>query len=199
MNILAAFSQALSIFVDEGQYLLVSKKMLDGWVPYRDIIENKPIGMYISLIPAVLLCGKDFVKLRLFGVFIVSLTSFLIFLIGERVKDKKAGLLGALVFILIESFPNLYGYNLLTEPIANLFIAALFYMIICAELGYPGALVIGALTAASCSVKQTSLFVFIPLAFVFMHASRKLDRKKLLLSFLIGGGLLLSRCCCTYP
>lgn len=47
LNILAAFSQPLSIFTDEGQYLLISKKMLDGWVPYRDIVENKPLGMYI--------------------------------------------------------------------------------------------------------------------------------------------------------
>ncbi len=92
LNILSAFYQPFSksFSVDEGQYILIAKKMLDGWVPYRDIVDNKPLGMYLSLIPAVLLGGKDMVKLRLYGALIASLTSFLIFLIGEKVKNKLA-------------------------------------------------------------------------------------------------------------
>jgi len=185
LNTLLALSQPLSLFVDEGQYLLTSKKMLEGWVPYRDIAESKPLGMHLSLIPAVLLCGTDFVKLRLYAAFIVSLTAFFIFLIGERIKNVRVGLLGAVIFACIEAFPNFYGYNLLTEPIANLVIAALFYLLVKGELDSKRALLIGILTAAACSVKQTSVFVFIPLAFVFLYCNG--NRKRILLSFLVGG------------
>jgi len=186
LNILAAFSQPLSIFVDEGQYLLVSKKMLDGWIPYRDIVENKPLGMYLSLMPAVVLGDGDFVKLRLFGALVVSLTSFLIFLIGEGIKDRKTGLLGAVIFILLEAFPPFSGYNLITEPMANLFIAGFFYVLISSRLDYSSALPLGVLAAAACSIRQTSVLVFIPFAFAFLHSS-KLERKKILLLFTAGG------------
>lgn len=185
LNVIIALSQPLAIFVDEGQYLLISKKMVEGWVPYRDIVENKPIGMYISLIPAVLLCGNDFVKLRLYGALIVGVTSFLVFLIGSKTKGRAAGLLAALIFICIATFPDFYGYNLMTEPFANLFIAALFYLLLKGELDSKRALLIGILTAAACSVKQTSVFVFIPLAFVFLYCNG--NRKRILLTFLVGG------------
>lgn len=190
LSILAALSQPLSIFVDEGQYLLIAKKMLDGWVPYRDIVENKPLGMYLSLIPAVLLCGRDFVKLRLFGAFVVSFTSFFIFLIGEKVRDWKAGLLGAVIFILLEAFPGFFGYNLLSEPMANLFIAAFFYLLISNSSKLSKWMLMGILAASACSIKQTAVFIFIPLAFVLIRSRREL-RGRFILSFMLGIGVVL--------
>ncbi|MCX6776215.1 MAG: glycosyltransferase family 39 protein [Candidatus Micrarchaeota archaeon] len=190
LNVIIALSQPLAIFVDEGQYLLISKKMIEGWVPYRDIVENKPIGMYISLIPAVLLCGNDFVKLRLYGALIVGVTSFLVFLIGSKTTGRAAGLLAALIFICIAAFPSLYGYNLITEPVVNLFVVALFYVLLKEKLNSERALLIGILTAAACSVRQTSVFVFLPLAFAFLYYNGKTDKKRILLSFLAGGAVI---------
>jgi 4-amino-4-deoxy-L-arabinose transferase-like glycosyltransferase len=191
LNILFAFYQPFSksFSVDEGQYLLISKKMLDGWVPYRDIVENKPLGMYLSLVPAVLLCGKDIVKLRLYGALIAGLGSFLVFLLGEKVRNRWAGLIGAFAYIFMGAFPGLGGYYLITEPIANVFIIALFYILLSKRKSYLDFFFIGALAAISCSIRQTCFFVFFPLIFDVAH-SQSMDKKKVIFAFMCGIGLI---------
>jgi 4-amino-4-deoxy-L-arabinose transferase-like glycosyltransferase len=193
LNILLAFYQlfALRLFNDEGQYLLIAKRMLDGWVPYRDIIENKPLGMYLSLIPAVILGGKDIAKLRLYSALIVGLTSFFIFLIGERFKNRIVGLISAGAFICMEAFPGLYGYLLMAEPISNLFVVILFYILLVRKPSYANLFLIGALAAISCSIRQPCVFVFVPLAFYFLYYSQKLDKRKALASILGGIGVVI--------
>jgi len=177
LNLVLVFYQPLYhvLFIDEGQYLLVSKKMIEGWVPYRDIIENKPPGMYISVIPAVLLCGNDIAKLRVYTAFMVSLTIFLVYLIGKKLSNRKGGFLAAAIMIFINAFPGFCGYVLMTDPVANLFIAAMFYCLVCFELSYSVIFLVSILFAAACSVRQTCIFMIIPVIYELYNSGKKLE------------------------
>jgi len=188
LNILLAFYQPLAMWIgiDECQYLLISKKMLEGWVPYRDIIENKPLGIYLALMPAVLLGGKDIVKLRLYPVLIAGITSFFIYLIGKKLGGQEAGLFAAGIFTFMNAFPGFYGYTMLTDPIANLLIAALFYIILCLQISYGRVVLCGVLFAAACSVRQTSVLMLVPAAFAFYTSERRVRWGKAISSFLLG-------------
>jgi 4-amino-4-deoxy-L-arabinose transferase-like glycosyltransferase len=192
LNILLTFYQPFSknFTVDEGQYLLIAKKMLDGWVPYRDIVNDKPLGLYLSLIPAVLLGGKDIVRLRLYGALIGSLTPLLIFLIGERLKNRWAGLISAFAYMLIGIFPGFGGYLFITEPIANLFLVASFYILLFRKKTYSNFFLVGALATIACSIRQTCIFVFIPIIFGFICYGKRTDRKKTIAAFLMGMGVI---------
>jgi 4-amino-4-deoxy-L-arabinose transferase-like glycosyltransferase len=192
LDIVFAFYQPFSksFFSDEGQYLLISKKMLDGWVPYRDIIDDKPLGLYLMLMPAVLLCGTDIVKIRLYGALIAGLGAFLVFLLGEKLKNRAVGWISAFAYIFIGAYPAISGYDLITEPIANLFIVALFYILISRKKTYSDFFLIGILAALSCSVRQTCIFVFAPLIFDLAYSSQKMDKKKMAAAVLGGIGVI---------
>lgn len=191
INIVMAFSTPLVMFVDEGNYLLIAKKMLDGWVPYRDIIDNKPLGMYLALMPAVLLGGTDIVKLRLYAAFVVGLTSFFIFLIIDKIGGRKSALLGAGMFVYMEAFPWFCGYYLVSESLSNLAITALFYILLCLKPSCTRIFLIGVLAAVAFSIRQTSFFVLIPIAFAMWHYGKRMDRKLISAYFLAGVGVII--------
>ena len=188
LNLVLVFCQPLYsvILTDEGQYLLLSKKMIDGWVPYRDIIENKPLGMYISMIPAVLLCGKDIAKLRIYTSLMVSLTIFFTYLIGKKLENWKIGLLAATMMAFITAFPGLNGYTVMTDMVANLFIVPMFYCLICLELTPFVVFLIGLLFAAACSVRQTSILMIIPIVFVYYSSKKRFKHIKTIAVFAVG-------------
>lgn len=187
LNITLAFYQPLSMWVgiDEGQYLLISKKMLDGWVLYRDIIENKPLGIYLALMPAVLLGGRDIIKLRMYPTLIAGIASFFIYLIGKKLGGQKTGLFAAGIFTFMNAFPGFYGYTMLTDPVANLLVVALFYVMLCLQVSYGSICLSGVLLAAACSVRQTSVVMLIPV-FAFYSSRSGVRWGKAIPSFLLG-------------
>ena len=179
------------IYVDEGQYLLVAKKMIDGWVPYRDIIENKPLGAYISLFPAVLLCGTDIVKLRVYTAFMATLAAFLTYLIGKKVGNWRVGLFAAGITTVINAFPGIGGYILYTDSVANLFILGMFYCLLYLQLDYNAIFLIGMLFTAACSIRQSCIFMILPVIYHLYQHRKKLKVVRSMGMFIAGIGIVI--------
>jgi uncharacterized membrane protein len=105
--------------------------------------------------------------------------------------NRKWGVLSALIFICIGAFPQFYQYMFMTEPISNLFIVMLFYVLMFRKPSYYNLFLIGGLAAISCSIRQSCVFVFLPLAFEFPHYTERLDKKKALAYAFAGIGLII--------
>jgi len=163
-----------SVPIDLPQHLLIAKKMLAGWMPYKDIIENKPPGAYISLIPAVLIAGKSLQLLAAMGLLLVAANSFLVYLIGSRLRDSRTGLVAGAIFVMLSIADAFTGFALLTEPISNFFVLLMANALLAARNG-PLFFAAGVFAACAISVKQTSALA-LPLACMLLPWKKQMWR-----------------------
>jgi 4-amino-4-deoxy-L-arabinose transferase-like glycosyltransferase len=61
---------------DEGIYLLISREILDGVLPYDGSFEHKPAGLYYLFALAQLLFGQEVYAIRLLAIFATAATAF---------------------------------------------------------------------------------------------------------------------------
>lgn len=63
---------------DESIYLLLSRDILNGVLPYQGAFDHKPVGLYYTFALAQLVFGQGMVAIRLLGIIAVAATSFTI-------------------------------------------------------------------------------------------------------------------------
>ncbi|MDE0878797.1 MAG: hypothetical protein OSB00_09060, partial [Sphingomonas bacterium] len=84
---------------DEQFYLLVGDRMLDGAVPFVDIFDRKPIGLFLLYAAIRLLGGDGFLAYKLVALLFVVGTAFAIFLIARRRTGSIGALAAAALYI----------------------------------------------------------------------------------------------------
>lgn len=89
---------------DEQFYLLVGDRMLNGALPYVDIFDRKPIGLFLIYAGARLLGGAGFVQYKIVALIVVSLTSFLIYRAAKPISNTVAALTAAALYSLYLNF-----------------------------------------------------------------------------------------------
>lgn len=116
---------------DEQFYLLVGDRMLHGELPYVDIFDRKPIGIFLIYAGARLLGGEGFVAYKLVAAAFVVATAVLLYLMARRRAGRTGAGLAAVLYILWLNFMEGEGgqtpvfYNLLVlAAAARLFAAA---------------------------------------------------------------------------
>ena len=78
---------------DEQFYLMVGDQMLHGKLPFVDIFDRKPIGIFLIYAGARLLGGEGFVQYKLVALAFVVATAFLLY----RTARWRTGAVGAFV------------------------------------------------------------------------------------------------------
>jgi hypothetical protein len=116
----ATFGNPL-IHIDEGFYLLVGDRMLHGAIPYADIWDRKPLGLFAVYAGIRLLGGEGIVQYQLVAALSVAATALVMSRIADRFVTQRGALLCGLAYILWLTVFGCYGgqapvfYNL---PIA---------------------------------------------------------------------------------
>lgn len=87
------------IHVDEQFYLLVGDKMLHGALPYVDIWDRKPIGLFLVYALARLFGGGGIWQYQALAGSSVVLTAFLINRITSRIASAPAAIVAGLTYI----------------------------------------------------------------------------------------------------
>jgi hypothetical protein len=85
---------------DEQYYLLVADRMLHGAVPYVDIWDRKPIGLFLIYAAAIGPNGDPFLQYKLLALAFVVATAFIIY----RAALRDAGRFGAAAAALLYVF-----------------------------------------------------------------------------------------------
>lgn len=85
---------------DEQFYLLVGDRMLHGAVPYVDIFDRKPIGLFLIYAAIREFGGDGFLQYKLAACGVVALTAFLVYRAARPISnDFAAGVAGCLYIL----------------------------------------------------------------------------------------------------
>lgn len=114
------------IHPDEIVFLDSARQLVEGAVPYVGFVDNKPPGIYLTLVPFAHLVGEHVWVLRLMVFLVNMLSSLLIMKVGERAFGKKEGIYAAVLFLFLT--PVFHGNYVLTEPFMMLFLLLAVYI-----------------------------------------------------------------------
>ena len=107
---------------DEQFYLLVGDRMLHGAVPYVDIFDRKPVGLFLIFAASRLLGGAGFLQYQLLAAVSVAGTATLIARMAARITHRDAALCAAALYVLWQGFLECEGGQ--SPVFFNLFMAA---------------------------------------------------------------------------
>ena len=87
-----------AIDVDEEFYLLVGDRMLQGAIPYVDIWDRKPPGLFVLYAAIRLLGGEGIIQYQLVASGFVAATAIIIATIARKFAPARAALVPALAY-----------------------------------------------------------------------------------------------------
>lgn len=88
------------IHIDEQFYLLTGDRMLHGLLPYADIYDRKPIGLFLIYAGIRLLGGDGVVQYQLVAMLSATATALLICRIAGRVAPPAGALAAGIAYLL---------------------------------------------------------------------------------------------------
>ncbi len=163
---------------DEQFYLLVGDRMVRGELPYVDIFDRKPIGIFLIFAGVRWLGGEGFVQYKLVATVFVIATAWLIYLLGrQRAERWGAGLAAALYILWLNLMEGEGGQ---TPVFYNLLIVGAAWQLF-AAMRAPDRLVARGLVALllvglAIQIKYTVIFegMFFGLAFLWLAWQRRM-------------------------
>ncbi|MDB5713177.1 MAG: hypothetical protein JWO15_574 [Sphingomonadales bacterium] len=84
---------------DEQFYLVMGDRMLRGAIPYVDIFDRKPVGLFLIFWFIRLLGGEGTVQTQIVALLFVVTTAFLIHRLARRIAPSSGALAAALAYI----------------------------------------------------------------------------------------------------
>ncbi len=99
--LLSFFLRFWTLFVsvldkDESIYILGADSLLNGNLPYTEIWDNKPPGIFILFSLTMLILGNSIVSIRILSIVATSFTSYFLYRIGTTIDDKQGEKIGLL-------------------------------------------------------------------------------------------------------
>ncbi len=88
------------IHIDEQFYWLVGGRMLHGAIPYIDIWDRKPIGLFLLFAGLRAIGGNGAIAYQIGALVCVWLTGLILFAMGRRIAPAGGALAGAILYIL---------------------------------------------------------------------------------------------------
>lgn len=185
------------LHMDEQFYLLVGDRMLHGAVPYVDIWDRKPPGLFLIYAGARLLGGEGIVQYQLLAALSAAATGFVATRIARRLASPAAALIAGAAYIL---WLNLEGGDGGQAPVFyNLLVAlAALSLVRLVEDGQATVARIGTVGAAtmlliglSLQIKYSTVFEGMFFGLTLIWAARRAEAG---LSALVGHGLLWIGC-----
>lgn len=111
------------IHVDEQYYLLVGDHLLHGGLPYIDLWDRKPVGLFLIFAAIRLLPGDGILAYQLVATLFAAATAWLVMRGGVKLGASKAGALAAAIGYLLW-LSLLSGRGGQSPVFYNLFVAA---------------------------------------------------------------------------
>lgn len=122
---------------DESTYILIADSMRHGDVYLRDVMDTKPVGIFILFAFFQTLFGKSIIAIRIITTIWIALTAWIIYLVHRKVLDEKisntfntAPLASGIIYIFMTSIYTTHGVAPNTELFFNLFTIIALLLII---------------------------------------------------------------------
>ena len=159
--------------LDQGLFAYFGRHILTGSVPYLDIWDSKPPGIFYIYSISFALLGDSFFSVYLIETLFLALTALLIYLLCAEVFDKKVALFAAAIYVLFSNAPIFDGFwsTAQAEVFMNLPIVASLY-ILTKNLRRWHFFASGVLLGLSVMFKLTALFL-LPSFILYLYLSFK--------------------------
>jgi 4-amino-4-deoxy-L-arabinose transferase-like glycosyltransferase len=152
--------------MDEGAYGYMGWGMLHGLVPYKDMYDQKPPGIFVLNSLVFLLFEPTALNLKIFAS-IYSLGSVLaVFMVTRKLAGREEGCLAALLYGIFSCGPHIQGGGVNSEVFMVLpYTLAAYSLLKLLESGSrKNYLYFGFWTSLACTIKQVALVNFLWLA-----------------------------------
>lgn len=164
---------------DEQFYLFVGKAMLHGELPYVDLWDRKPIGLFLIYEAVAALGGNSVVLYHLLAAAAALGTALIIVKIGEQLAGRTGALRAGIAYLFL--LPTMGGGGGQSPVFYNLLIAAAALLacqafVLESRRVLPRAIAAMALCGAAIQIKPTSLFEGAFLGLLFLAAEWKRER-----------------------
>ncbi len=107
---------------DEQFYLLIGDRMWTGAIPYVDIWDRKPIGLFVLFAGIRLLGGDGVIQAQIVATIFVAATALTVTHIARRHTSRLPAILGGVTYVI--GTHMLWGGTTQTPVFYNLFIAS---------------------------------------------------------------------------
>ncbi len=143
---------------DEGEYAYIAQRMLVGEVPYRDIFDQKPPGVFFVYLVPVAVFGDSVAAIHVTLYLWTAATAAVLFGVTRRVAGASAAAWAVLIFALITIDPSMQATAANTEQFMLLPMTASLWLALRAmdrgsRLAWLGC---GAAAMAACWFKQVA-------------------------------------------
>ena len=166
---------------DDEFFLLVGDRMLHGALPYVDIWDRKPIGLFLLYAAIRTLGGEGIVQYQLVACLFAALTALLIWRMARKIAEPAPALIAALVYLTFSVLFNGAGGE---APVFYNLLVALAALILLEMPEWPWAERPAALGAAGCAtmllvgiaiqIKYTVMFEGLFFGLLLMRRARRL-------------------------
>lgn len=106
---------------DEGGYAYMAQRFLDGDLIYRDYWESRPPGIVFIYALIFKLYGQSITAVRVFSIFAGLISMVLVYLIAEKLFNRKTGYISALLYAIFSGGPFIQGSSANAEPFMIVF------------------------------------------------------------------------------
>ncbi len=107
---------------DESTYILIADAIRSGKIYFIDVVDTKPIGIFLLFGVFQELFGESIFIIRILTTLWIALTAFLLFKVQIKLGGEKyAPLAGGVIYIFITSIFTYYGISPNTEHFFSLF------------------------------------------------------------------------------
>ena len=159
---------------DEGTYAYIGQEILRGALPYRDVVDLKPPGIFYLYSLMIATFGSTVEGIRLFTACYGVATTFAVYLFGRSLFGALAGLLAALLFGLFASGPAIHGSSSNSEVFLLLpLVLSAFFVFRAAETGSRSRAVWGGILFGMAMLIKTVALPFAVLYAVYLLAGAK--------------------------
>jgi 4-amino-4-deoxy-L-arabinose transferase-like glycosyltransferase len=171
------------IHVDENFYLLVGDRMLQGAIPYVDIWDRKPVGLFVLFAAIRLLGGDGIVQYQVVATLFAAGTALVVARMAAPMAGLRAATVAGVIYLLLI---GLVGGSGGQAPVFyNLFVAGAAWATLTAvtrggvsarQVRGLGALAMG-LVGLAMQVKYTAVFEGVFMGLALMWASWRVSKR----------------------
>ncbi|TLX76120.1 hypothetical protein E9993_07870 [Labilibacter sediminis] len=176
---------------DESTFILMGQSLVDGNLPYTALWDLKPPFVFYFFGAVIALFGKSFIAIRLAGVFVISITTWFVYLIGKSIKSKRFGFYNGIGYIVLSSlFGTMQG--VMSEHLAMVFCVAGVYIFVKGRDSLGGLFLSAVLLGISIMFRLNLVYAIFVLYVVYIFSSKLTVRQFFLRGFIISVGVVLA-------
>jgi hypothetical protein len=118
------------LHVDESTFLVISTKLQNGAVLYKDVADVKNPGIFYLAAMTFTLFGKSYIAVRILTYLIHIGSATIVYLLGKKIASKKIGMISSILFLIGVYIPQYQGHMYLTESYVVFFmlLSAYFFL-----------------------------------------------------------------------